>query len=109
MKNKREYIVGKEVFIYDVENETVTDKELKDVYIIVFLNKIQSFVEKNADPKLTITVFGSGCDKYGFAYDCAVKQGFMKVLYEAPEYSSRTKGILDCYDWILAKELINKG
>lgn len=98
------YIVDNETFIYDDTNDEVTNITLvESIPTIVFLNKIQSFVNKF---DFNITVFGEGDNEYGKTFECKVMQGFNAIIYEAPETSNRTEGILDCFEWLIANKNI---
>lgn len=96
---KNTYNIGSEAFVYDDSLDEATNLTLvASVPIIVFLNKIQSFINKF---DFEITVFGEGDDEYGKSYECKVKKGFNSIIYEAPETSNRTEGILNCFQWLI--------
>jgi hypothetical protein len=95
---RKTYIVDNEPYEYDDAKDEAINTALESIPTIVFLNKIQSFVNKF---DFEITVFGEGDDEYGKSYECKVKQGFNSIVYEAPETSSRIDGILNCFEWLI--------
>jgi hypothetical protein len=95
---RKTYIVDNEPYEYDDVMDEAINTALERVPTIVFLNKIQSFVNKF---DFEITVFGEGDDEHGKYYECKVKQGFNSIIYEAPETSNRTDGILNCFEWLI--------
>ncbi len=100
------YIVDNETFIYEASNNEVTNITLvESIPTIVFLNKIQSFVNKF---DFNITVFGEGDDEYGKTFECKVRQGWNSIIYEAPETSNRTEGILNCFEWLINNNKLNE-
>ncbi len=100
------YIVDNETFIYEASNNEVTNITLvESIPTIVFLNKIQSFVNKF---DFNITVFGEGDDEYGKTFECKVKQGWNSIIYEAPKTSNRTEGILNCFEWLINNNKLNE-
>lgn len=101
---RKTYIVDNVSYEHNDKLDIVTNSALEDIPTIVFLNKIQSFVNKF---DFEITVFGEGDDEHGKSYECKVKQGFNTIIYEAPETSSRTDGILDCYEWLVNNQKID--
>ncbi len=102
---RKTYIVDSETYEYDDLLDEAINTALESIPTIVFLNKIQSFVNKF---DFEITVFGEGDDEHGKSYECRVKQGFNAIIYEAPETSSRTDGILNCFEWLQKnKNLLN--
>lgn len=101
---RKDFIVDNQSYVFDDVINAVTNSALEDIPVIVFLNKIQSFVNKF---DFDIGVFGSGDEEHGITYECKVRQGFNTIIYEAPETSSRTDGILDCYEWLVNNQKID--
>ena len=101
---RKDFIVDNESYVFDDVIDAVTNSVLEDIPTIVFLNKIQSFVNKF---DFNISVFGSGDEEHGITHECKVVQGFNTIIYEAPETSSRTDGILDCYEWLVNNQKID--
>ena len=98
MRKEKIFSVDNETFVFNSLTNIVTTNLNRVVPTIVFLNKIQSFVNRF---DFDINVFGSGCEEYGITYECKVRQGFNTIIYEAIETPNRTDGILDCYEWLL--------
>ena len=78
---RKTYIVDNEPYEYDDVIDEAINIALESIPTIVFLNKIQSFVNKF---DFEITVFGEGDDEHGKSYECKIKQGFNSIIYEAP-------------------------
>ena len=55
---------------------------------------------------LNISIFGSGDQEYGIYYDFKVVRGFNEILYETFDKNSRIEGVLECFEWIKNKKLI---
>lgn len=100
---KNQGIYSWELYEYNSQTDIVKNQASEIIPTIVFLNKIQSFVNKCG---FEITVFGESDDEYGKTFECKVVQGFSSIIYEAPESSSRTDGILNCFEWIIANKNI---
>ena len=101
---RKRYIVNNEPYEYDDVLDEAINTALESIPTVVFLNKIQSFVNKFG---FEITVFGEGDNEYGKTFECKVKQGFNLIIYEAPETSSRTDGILNCFEWLVGNNKLN--
>jgi len=93
---KRRYNLTSEIFFYDTILDIAKNSDLKVIPTIVLLNKMESLVNKH---NFAITVFGEGDEEYGKSYEAKLRKGFNDHIYTSHVSDSRTKCILECFDW----------
>ena len=94
--NKNDYVYNETLGIY-------LDKDSKSVRPEIIINEILGYIN---DHDLNISIFGSGDQEYGIYYDFKVVRGFNETLYETFDKNSRIEGVLECFEWIKNKKLI---
>ena len=90
-------------YVYNETLDMCFDKDSNFVRPERIINKILEYINEH---NLNISIFGSGDQEYGIYYDFKVVRGFNEILYETFDKNSRIEGVLECFEWIKNKKLI---
>lgn len=95
--------INKNEYVYDETLNKCFDKDSNFVRPEIIINEILEYINEH---NLNISIFGSGDQEYGIDYDFKVVRGFNETLYETFDKNSRIEGVLECFEWIKNKKLI---